>query len=128
MTTQAPTDPVRELMLSYRAISDDLADHEAKVKNLKASLTGIEAQLRDHMIRNGLQGVTVRGLYSCSLATTKRYTDMGGFIPWALENDPSCLTVSLKQSGVAAFADANGVLPPGVASTPVTKATLRRSK
>lgn len=128
MTTQAPNDPIRALMESYRTTADQIAEYEAKVKNLKASQTGIEAQLRDHMIRNGLQSVSVKGLYSCSLSTTNRYNDTGGFIPWALANDMGCLTVAMKQSGVAAHVEAYGTLPPGVTATPVTKASLRRAK
>lgn len=126
---QQPTDPVKELMAAYQKARTEVAVHEKLVKTQKLIMKGIESALRDHMILNGLQQVSVKGLFSCSLRSGVRYEDRGGFIPWALSSGHTeCLTISLKQSGVKEYFDSTHELPAGVVPVDFTTVALTVKK
>ena len=124
MTTNAD---IEALLTEYRRLKDEKEAAESIIRNAKAGMGAIENQLKDHMITVGMNSVGINGLFSVSLTHKTRYADNGGFIRWALEHDTDCLTISMKQSGVAALEERGG-LPPMVVKTPYVDITLRTKK
>ena len=101
----------------------------ADVKANNAQLDENEASTKAYLVHNGMQNVKLKGLFQASLVNKTYYADEGGFKAWALTNDPTCLTVTVKQSGIADYLlDNENTLPPGIKATNILSVSFTKSK
>lgn len=101
----------------------------ADVKTNNAQLDENEASTKAYLVHNGMQNVKLAGLFQASLVNKTYYADEGGFKAWALTNDPTCLTVTVKQSGIADYRlDHENELPPGIKATNILSVSFTKSK
>lgn len=122
---------VMALMQQRKTYAEALSVLADRTKIVKEAIEAIESELKAHMVHTQQQSIKVKGLYNASIVEKTYYAAEQGvdIKGWAIENDPSLLTISLKQSGVKDYAaDHEGALPPGIKASVVREIKLTAAK
>ena len=126
MTDILQAGDIKELFERRKASLEAIKVLEATMAYHKNAIAEGESALRSFLIRSGQQQVVVKGLFSASLSTKTVYKVGPEFKDWALQNDTTCLTISAKQSGIAAYVEEFGALPPATSSTELSEVKISK--
>ena len=112
-------------------IAETEARHTAELAPLKEDLKTLEQMLAEQLHTDGLTSVKVDGAGTVGFQTSTVYKaeDITSLREYALESgNVELLSMSLSSTGVKAYLEANGELPPGVFPTELEKLYYRPSR
>ncbi len=99
-----------------KKLKDLATQHEAEQKAIKEDIALIEQALADAMHEEKLEAVKVtEGTVGFRTRTVYKTDDLPQVREYALSTDnPELLTMALSSTGVKAYIEAHGEMPPGV--------------